>query len=231
MADLNDREEGGLFSDDYEIPKRENPYKKKKSTSEALTDEPQRKDKRKDRAKRSFSALDETEDEQQAPSQEPESLTEDEDGVHMPKRYRSLKDRWNDFIFRHVKLFVFICCMIGLLLFIAAPAIYYGVQDAREAAEIASKDPLTMTYVKGLADKSAPITWSDLVSFPYDETVASDSVTWMIKVKDTNFEVWVSGTNTQTLPAYVYLYDMGTGDKVDLTKDLLELEEFLAGRD
>ena len=34
MADANENREGGLFSDDYEIPKRENPYKKKKKTEQ-----------------------------------------------------------------------------------------------------------------------------------------------------------------------------------------------------
>ena len=244
MSDLNDNREGGLFSDDYEIPKRENPYKKKKKTEK--TDDPAsvcvfsedkpRETKRENPYKRKSPVKENTEEVEntdvgEAPPVNNSGLYRDERGFHLPKYERSLKDRWDAFIFNHVKLICFIGGVMAVLLFISAPAIYYGIQDAREQAEQEAKDPLTMNYVKGLADKSEPITWRDLVSFPYDETVASDSVTWMIKVKDTDYEVWISGVSTQTLPNYVYLYDMRTGDRADLTEGLSELERFLAGRE
>ena len=244
MAELNDRDEGGLFSDDYEIPKRENPYKKKKkpdptedrAAAYVPTEDKPRETKRENPYKRQSSTPEPVKVEadaegREAPPVDHARIYQDHRGVHLEKQESSLKDRWDNFIFNHVKLICFIGGVIAVLLFIAAPAIYYGVQDAREQAEQEAKDPLTMNYVKGLADKSEPITWRDLVSFPYDETIASDSVTWMIKVKDTDFEVWISGVSTQTLPTYVYLYDMRTGDKADLTEGLAELERFLSGRE
>lgn len=247
MSDLNDNREGGLFSDDYEIPKRENPYKKKKKTDEpedkaaayVSTEEKPVETKRENPYKRRSrtpkpSAEKSTDDDgegREAPPMDDSRAYRDDDGIHLPKHQKPLRERWNDFIFSHVKLICFIGGVIVFLLFITAPTVYYGIQEAREQAEIEAKDPLTMNYVKGLADKSEPITWSDLVSFHYDETVAADSVTWMVKVTDTNYEVWVSGVSTQKLPTYVYLYDMTTGDKVDLTRGLAELERFLAGRE
>ncbi len=247
MAELNDRDEGGLFSDDYEIPKRENPYKKKKKTDqnedtaaayvptedkpmEAKRDNPYKRKPQEPKPTKAENTVDGTEV-REAPPVDDSRAYRDHDGIHLPKHEKPLRDRWNDFIFNHVKLICFIGGVIVLLLFISAPAIYYGIQDAREQAEQEAKEPLTMNYVKGLADKTSPITWSDLVSFPYDESIASDSVTWMIKVKDTDFEVWISGVSTQKLPTYVYLYDMGTGDKVDLSEGLMELEDFLEGRE
>ena len=231
MADQNENREGGLFSDDYEIPKRENPYKKKKKAPEdpaevyVHTEDKPPKPKRENPYKRR------TQREKDTVQPEREVFQSDEKGDHLPPRHKSLRDRWNDFIFNHVKLICFIGGVIAVLLFIAAPAIYYGVQDAKEQAEQEAKPPLTMNYVMGLADKSEPISWIDLVRFPYDETVTSDSVTWMLKVKDTDYEIWISGSSTQTLPTYVYLYDMTTGDKVDLTEGLLALENFLSGRE
>lgn len=244
MADANENREGGLFSDDYEIPKRENPYKKKKKTEqtedkadayvhcedhpvEAKRENPY---KRKTPTSRPAKTAVDDED-RELQSQSASRTYHDRDGVHLEKYEKSLKDRWDEFIFNHVKLICFIGGVVFLLLFISAPAIYYGIQDAREQAEQETKDPLTMNYVKGLADKTEPITWSDLVSFPYDETSSSDSITWMIKVEDTEYEIWISGANTRNLPTYVYLFDMRTGDKVDLTQGLTELERFLAGRE
>ncbi len=244
MAELNDRDEGGLFSDDYEIPKRENPYKKKKKpdptedraaayvSAEDKPLETKRENpyKRKSPPHKPVKSEADTEG-REAPQISNDHTYRDQHGVHLERHEKSLKDRWDDFIFNHVKLICFIGGVIVLLLFISAPAIYYGIQDAREQAEQEAKEPLTMNYVRGLSDKASPITWSDLVSFPYDETIASDSVTWMIKVKDTDFEVWISGVSTQKLPTYVYLYDMGTGDRVDLSEGLVKLEKFLEGRE
>lgn len=246
MSDLNDNREGGLFSDDYEIPKRENPYKKKKKTEEPLDPgmtyiphednipELKRENPYKRKPKAEEPAVKETTAGQpegrEAPPVDNSRLYRDERGFHLPKHEKSLGERWNDFIFNHVKLICFIGGVIFLLLFISAPAIYYGIQDAREQAEQESKEPLTMNYVMGLADKSEAITWKDLSKFAYDETVASDSVTWMIPVEGTRYEIWISGVSTQKLPTYVYLYDMSTGDKVDLTEGLTALERFLAER-
>ena len=245
MADSNENREGGLFSDDYEIPKRENPYKKKRKTDEpedkaadyvSTEDKPAEgkrenpyKRKVKERKADNSSILSEDGD-GEAPPVDDSHTYRDHGGVHLTERNKPFRERWNNFMFSHVKLICFIGGVIAVLLFISAPAIYYGIQDAREAAENAAKEPLTMNYVKGLADKSESITWSDLEKFPYDESIASDSVTWMIDVKDTRCQVWISGTSTQKSPTYVYLYDMRTGDKVDLSEGLMALEDFLEER-
>lgn len=247
MAKQNDREEGGLFSDGFEVPKRENPYKKKKKPdstddraaayvhSEDRTAEIKRENPYRRRSSATASGIQENTsdgtEEREAPPVDESRAYRDRNGTHLPTHEKSLRERWSDFIFSHVKLICFIGGVILLLLFISAPAIYYGVRDAREQAEQESKAPLTLDYVMGLADKSEPITWQDLVSFPYDETVASDSVTWMLKVKNTDYEVWISGVSTRNLPTYVYLYDMRTGDKVDLTEGPTALERFLSGRE
>ena len=243
MSDLNDNREGGLFSDDYEIPKRENPYKKKKqkpapeertdgeSSEEYMPAEEKRENpyKRAPRASKKEKFHGDTDGE--APPVDEMRAYQDSEGTHLPKEEKSIGERWNDFIFNHVKLICFIGGVIVLLLFISAPAIYYGIQDAREAAEIAAKDPLTMTYIQGLADKSEPIQWRDLVSFRYDETKTSDSVTWMLPVENSHYEVWISGVNTQSLPVYVRLYNMRTGDMVDLREGSAALDAFLRAED
>lgn len=232
MSDLNDNRgrEGGLFSDDYEIPKRENPYKKKKKDPE-------------DRAAAYVPAEDKPAEARQenpymrkqkeidspAPSVTASSGAARRSGVYQ----RSLRDRWSDFMFAHVKLICFIGGVIVVLLFIAAPAIYYGIQDAREQAEIESKDPLTMNYVKGLADKTEPITWSDFSRFYYEEQIRSTGISWTIPVgEDGRYFIIVGGGSTQNLPETVFLYDFyRSGAKVDLTQGLMELERFLEGRE
>ncbi len=240
MADMNDQREGGLFSDDYEIPKRENPYKKKKQKEEpkdrSLDYVPSEDKPIPEKRENPYTRNKRKKDDPTSSSQVEEDTTreaddtrirDDDEGTHVESRPKSLKDRWSDFIFTHVKLICFIGGVIFLLLFISAPAIYDGIKAAQKEEELASKQPLTLTYVQGLADKSSPITWSDLVSFPYDESKTSDSVTWMIRVKGTNYEVWISGKTTQNLPTYVYLFDMSTGDKVDLSEGLSAVEDFL----
>ncbi|MBQ7911242.1 MAG: hypothetical protein IJ363_10725 [Clostridia bacterium] len=76
------------------------------------------------------------------------------------------------------------------------------------------KEEITLNYVKGLSEKSSPITWEDLEKFRYDHTKASDSITWMLSVKGTDYELWISGVSTEKPPVYVYLYDMRTGDRL-----------------
>ena len=129
MSDLNDNREGGLFSDDYEIPKRENPYKKKKKTEK--TDDPAsvcvfsedkpRETKRENPYKRKSPVKENTEEVEntdvvEAPPVNNSGLYRDERGFHLPKHERSLKDRWDAFIFNHVKLICFIGGVMAVLL-------------------------------------------------------------------------------------------------------------------
>ncbi len=246
MPDLNDNRdrEGGLFSDDYEVPKRENPYKKKKKETEDTAAAYLREEdgpvgskrenpylnrsKKKQKGTTATEAENVIEEDREAPPIDESRVTLDKDGAHLEGRKIPLKERWNNFIFAHVKLICFIGGVILVLLFISAPAIYYGIQDAHEAAEKEAKEPLTFTYIQGLADRAEPPTWKDFEKFYYKEEVNENGVTWFVPVEDGNrFEIWISGASTNLRPLYVHLYDFDTGAEADLTKGLADLEEFL----
>ncbi len=246
MSDLNDNREGGLFSDDYEVPKRENPYKKKKKETEDAAvaylreeDEPveqkrenpylnKNKRKKKYRDKTAEEPMDKPAESREAPPIDESRVTLDRDGAHLERRKIPVKERWNNFIFTHVKLICFIGGVILVLLFISAPAIYYGIQDAHEAAEREEKEPLTFTYIQGLTDRAEPPTWKDFEKFYYKEEVNENGVTWFVPVEDGDrFEIWISGESTTLRPVYVHLYDFDTGAEADLTEGSADLEEFL----
>ncbi len=246
MSDLNDNRdrEGGLFSDDYEVPKRENPYKKKKKDTkdpaaaylreEDEPIEPKRenpylsKSKKKHTHKAPEESSEDLGENREAPPIDESRVTLDRDGAHLERRKLPIKERWNNFVFAHVKLICFIGGVILLLLFISAPAIYYGIQDAHEEAEKESKESLTFTYIQGLADRAEPPTWQDFENFYYKEQLNENGLTWFVPVgEDDRFEVWISGVSTTRRPAYVYLYDFDTGAKADLGQGSAELDAFL----
>ena len=244
MADYNDNRdrEGGLFSDDYEIPKRENPYKKKKKDTEDpaaayLREEdapvaPKRENPYLSKAKRKKNPIEapteEVEEDREAPPVDESRVTRDENGSHIEKRKLPLKERWNNFIFSHVKLICFIGGVILLLLFISAPAIYYGIRDAHEETQKETKEPLTFTYVQGLTERAESPTWQDFEKFYYKEQLNENGLTWFVPIGDDGrFEVWISGVSTSQRPVYVYLYDFDTGAEADLCKGSAEFEAFL----
>ncbi len=185
----NDRpEEGGLFSEDYEIPKRENPYLKK-NRAKAQADKP-------------------------APSRAP--VYEEEEGSHRKRTF-------SDWMFEHVKLIAAIATILVVLMLVLVTDVVEIVTDLVTQSQQAEKEELTLTYVKGLSEKSSPISWGDLDRFRRDETDAKDSVTWMIPVKGGQYELWISGSSTSKPPAYVYLFDLETGDKLVLGEDNFDI--------
>ena len=195
-------EGGGLFSDDYEAPKRENPYLKKNREKAKAEKAP-----KPEKVKREKPA-------RPAEDAPVPALSGDEEGN--PRRRT-----FSDWMFEHVKLIAAIATVLVVLSLVLITDVVGMVEDLITQSQQAEREELPLNYVKGLSQKSAPITWSDLDQFRRDETKANGSVTWMIPVKDTGYEVWISGTDTSKPPMYVYLYDMRTGDRL-----ILGVEDF-----
>ncbi len=214
----NQESRGGLFGDE-EIPqKRENPYKKKKKdkpTPPTAQDDPYGED---FGMSDGFEAAD-------------EPTPKDGQGSIPPKK--PLKDRIDDFMFAHVKLMVFIAGVTVVVMLLGPFSVFRiaeWVEDAKTQAEMKDKGTMTVTYVKGLCDKAEPITWRDVEKFYYEDRSSDTYCTWIIPIEE-KYEVWMGGASTARLPDYVTLYDMDTGRKIDLTRGLTALEEFLEGKD
>jgi hypothetical protein len=117
-------------------------------------------------------------------------------------------------MFEHVKLIATIATVLVILALVLITDVVDVVHNLVTQTQQAEKEEISLTYVKGLSEKSDPITWTDLSRFRYDQTKASDSITWMLPVRDTDYELWISGVSTDKPPVYVYLYDMRTGDRL-----------------
>ena len=196
---MNDNhQQNGFFSDDYIPPKRENPYLKKNRSKDKPKDIPAREDAR---------------------PQKPPKASE-------AKRERSARKRsFSDWMFEHVKLIAAIATILVVLSLVLITDVVGAVENAIEKSKQADKQEITLTYVEGLSELGEPISWKHLERFRRDESTAKDAVTWMLPVKGTDFELWISGYNTDTLPIYVYLFDMGTGDRLVLGDG--DFEEFV----
>ncbi len=203
MNDPNrDRESSseGLFSDEYVEVKRENPYLRKNRKKAEL---PPKKD-----------------------AQLSEETADSADALRGGNGEETPARRKSDFFFEHVKLItaIFTAAVIALLL--SVTQVIGFVQDFAEKQEQEEKKPLTLTYVEALTRKTEPITWSDLARFRrYDMSEATNSVTWFFEVSGTPYEVWISGVSTQKAPTYVHLYNMTTGEVLDLNEG--DLSDFL----
>lgn len=205
-------EEGGLFSENYEVPKRENPYlKKNREKAKAEKAEKAAKPKREKPVRAA--------EEVTLPSDPVES--EDvvpEDGEESPR-----KRTFSDWMFEHVKLIAAICTALVILSLVFITDVVSVVGDLITRSEQVDRVELTLTYVKGLSEKSSPISWGDLDSFKRDESKAKNSVTWMIPVQGGQYELWISGASTSRAPAYIYLFDLETGDKMVLGEDNFDI--------
>ena len=126
---------------------------------------------------------------------------------------------FSDWMFEHVKLIATIATIVVVLSLVLITDVVGVVENAIEKSKQADKQEITLTYVEGLSEMGQPITWNHLENFRRDETEAKDSVTWMLPVKGTDFELWISGSSTENPPVYVYLFDMGTGDRLILRKE------------
>ncbi len=208
---------GGLFSDDYIPPKRENPYKKKKKITPApvVEDNPPADVWDTDRG---FAPMDEP---------------ADADGGESAPRKKPLKDRFDDFMFAHVKLMVFIAGVTVVVMLLGPFSVFRiaeWVEDAQKQSEMQDKGVMSLTYVKGLCRKDSPITWNDVEKFYYEDRSSDTYCTWIIPVEE-GYEVWVGGGSTKKLPDYVAMYDSSTGRKVSLTEGVPALEAFLSDKD
>lgn len=197
---MNDNERNGLFSDEprtEEAPKRENPYLKK--NREKAKAEKQKKEK-----------PEESESTYVAVEDKPTYAASPADGES--EAGYTHKRTFSDWIFEHVKLIAAIATALAILALVLITDVVSVVENLITQTQQADREEISLTYVKGLSEKSEPITWSDLERFRFDQTRAQDSITWMLPVANTDYELWISGVSTEKPPIYVYLYDMRTGD-------------------
>lgn len=193
-------EQNGLFSDDYETPKRENPYLKK-NREKAKTEKTPKEEK-------------------------PAKVKRENDPRESTVSHDTPRKRtFSDWIFEHIKLIVAILTALAIVALVLVTDVVDVVTDLVTQTQQAEREEITLNYVKGLTLKAEPITWDDLEKFSRDQTKAKDSVTWMLPVEGTDYELWISGTSTDQLPKYVYLYHMGTGDRLVIGEE--DLDSFL----
>ena len=205
----NNEQNGGLFSDEYETPKRENPYLKKnreKAKAEKAPKPPKEKKTKPAEADSPYVAVEDK------PAYTPAPPIREEEGY-------TRKRTFSDWMFEHVKLIATIATILVVLSLVLITDVVGIVERIITQTQQADKEEITLTYVKGLSEMSQPISWQNLDKFRRDETKATDSVTWMLKVEGTDYELWVSGVSTEKPPVYVYLFDMKTGDRLILGEE------------
>lgn len=183
-----ENQQNGLFSDDHESTKRENPYLKKNREK----------------------------------VEPPKASGADRPDGNFPAHSKSgfaRKRTFSDWMFEHVKVIATVATIMVVLLLVLITDVVGIVENAIANSQQADRQEITLTYVEGLSEMGQPITWKHLETFRRDETQAKDSVTWMLTVEGTDFELWMSGSSTKTLPTYVYLFDMRTGDRLVLGEE------------
>jgi hypothetical protein len=209
----NNEQNGGLFSEEYEAPKRENPYLKKnrdKAKAEKAPKPPKEKKTKPAEAESPYVA---TEDKPLYPVDQPAPAPSREEGGYVRKR------TFSDWMFEHVKLIATIATILVVLSLVLITDVVGIVENLITQSQQADKEAITLTYVKGLSELGQPITWEHLDKFRRDETGGKDSVTWMLEVEGTDYELWVSGVSTEKPPVYVYLFHMRTGDRLVLGEE------------
>ena len=201
----NQNEGGGLFSDEYGAPKRENPYLKKNR-------EKAKAEKKQKQQKQQVQTTDAPREEVTAAEWPVEQTSERV--THAEENEAPRRKSFSDWMFEHVRVIAALATVVVVLSLVLITDVVSIVENMITQSQQADKEELTLNYVKGLTEKSTPITWADLQKFRYDRTEAKDSVTWMLPVKGTSFELWISGVSTDKPPVYIYLYDMRTGDRL-----------------
>lgn len=222
MRENQDNNGGGLFSEDYVPLTRENPYKKKKKVKPAppAEDNPPTDVWDTDRG---FAPIESDVDGERAGEGESK----------MKPRQKSFKDRFDDFMFNHVKLMVFIAGVTVVVMLLGPFSVFRiaeWVEDAQKQSEMQDKGTMSVTYVRGLCRKDSPITWGDVEKFYYEDRSSDTYCTWVAPVEG-GYEVWIGGADTSKHPDYVVMYDSSTGRKVSLTEGMGALESFLSGKD
>ena len=204
----NNEQNGGLFSDEYEAPKRENPYLKK-NRDKAKAEKTKAKKEKPAEVESPYVAV---EDKPLYTEDQPAPAPAEGEG-YVRKR------TFSDWMFEHVKLIATVATILVVLSLVLITDVVGIVERIITQTQQADKEEITLTYVKGLSEMSQPISWQNLDKFRRDETKATDSVTWMLKVEGTDYELWVSGVSTEKPPVYVYLFDMKTGDRLILGEE------------
>lgn len=232
--DRQDQNEGGLFSDDYEAPKRENPYLKKnreKAAAEAAKAEAARAEKAaKEEAKRQrkIKAAARAEADRVARMAGGDMDTPTESVADEPVEGYTHRRTFSDFIFEHVKLITAIvtaCLILSLVLITDVISI---VENLITESQQADKEYISLNYVEGLTQLSEPVTWGHLTKFRRDTNATKNTLTWTLEVGEerSRYIVKISGTDISHAPTYVRLYDMDTGDFMDINKD--DFDKFIA---
>ena len=219
---MNDNnEQNGLFSDEYETPKRVNPYLKK-NKEKTKAEKPKREKKTREADSPYVAAA----DDKPAPA--------DPHAYDTPPSYEdpdrevgyTHKRTFSDWMFEHVKLIATIATIIVVLSLVLITDVVSIAEKLITQAQQADSEPISLNYIYGLTQKSDPIQWRDLEKFRHEVSKADDSVTWKLEVGDTQYELWVSGADMSKPPSDIWLIDWNTGDRMILGED--DLEQFLA---
>ncbi len=146
------------------------------------------------------------------PSREPPP----DDGTHHSAHSSFFSD--------HVKLITALATCFVIIALLSINDVIDWAENIQERQEQKDKIPLTLSHIRALCDRGQNITWSDMTPYVrFDVDTTEYSVTWKFKVKSTEMELWISGLDTDRNPAYVYLYDLMSGERIDLNKDNLDL--------
>ncbi len=214
-------------------PSGKNPYLKKnreKAAAEAAKAEASRaqkgareeakRQKKAEAARRARGVMDESTADKSVADKPAEGAPDDTTGGY--KRRRT----FSDFMFEHVKLITAIVTACLILSLVVITDVVSIVENLITQSQQADKAYITLNYVEGMTKLAEPITWGHVSRFRRDTNATKASMTWVLEVEGTSYEVWISGTDISHAPTYVRLYDMKTGDYMDLNKD--DFDAFIA---
>ena len=216
----NNEQNGGLFSDEYEAPKRENPYLKKNRDKAKAEKTKAKKEKPAEAASAYVATEDKPMTAEEAPVSRPVYTPAREEGGYVRKR------TFSDWMFEHVKLIASIATILVVLSLVLITDVVGIVENLITQSQQADSEAISLTYIYGLTRKSEPIQWRDFEKFRHEVSKADDSVTWKLEVEDTQYGLWVSGADMSKPPSDIWLIDWNTGDRMILGED--DLEQFLA---
>ena len=216
----NNEQNGGLFSEEYEAPKRENPYLKKNRDKVKAEKTKAKKEDTVEAASAYVATEDKPMTFEEAPASRPVYTPAREEGGYVRKR------TFSDWMFEHVKLIATIATILVVLSLVLITDVVGIVENLITQSQQADSEAISLTYIYGLTQKSEPIQWRDFEKFRHEVSKADDSVTWKLEVGDTQYELWVSGADMSKPPSDIWLIDWNTGDRMILGED--DLEQFLA---
>ena len=222
---MNENEQNGLFSEDYETPKRENPYLKK-NREKAKTEKPKRERKSRETESPYVPVEDKPTPAETSPADPhtydtPPSYDDPDREVGYTH-----KRTFSDWMFEHVKLIATIATVIVVLSLVLITDVVSIAEKLITQVQMADSEAISLNYIHGLTMKSDPIQWRDFEKFRHEVSTADDSVTWKLEVEGTDYELWVSGASASNPPTDIWLIDWNTGDRMILGED--DLEEFLS---